>query len=75
VPSREHVLLEGAVSTGNQGATLMMLAERLGDARMAQSAHSQTEAAHDEALYGEGQALLVAYYAERGSKFGALSVS
>lgn len=43
--TRERLPLEWAKSTGNQGVTLMFLAERRGDAEMAKLAVRQIEAA------------------------------
>jgi hypothetical protein len=43
--TRERVPLDWAASTGNQGVTLMLIAERLSDVTKARSAVQQIEAA------------------------------
>jgi hypothetical protein len=43
--TRDRVPLDWAMSTGNQGVALMLLAERLGDATRAGSAVQQIEVA------------------------------
>jgi hypothetical protein len=43
--TRERVPLQWAISTGDQGVALMLLAERRGDAKMAKLAVQQIEAA------------------------------
>lgn len=68
---RERVPLYWAISTGNQGRTLMLLAERRGDAALAQKAVSRIEQAFTTAHEG-GDAPSAAFYRERLSKARAL---
>ena len=59
--TRDRVPLDWAISTGNQGFVLMLLAERLGDATKARSAVQQIEAAFVTMRDG-GNAPAAAYY-------------
>jgi hypothetical protein len=62
--TRERAPLDWAVSFGSQGVTLMLLAQRVKDAPMAQRAVLQIEAAF-KTLRGGGDAPLAAYYEAR----------
>src|SRR5271169_1192808 len=59
--TRERVPLDWAMSTGNQGAALMLLAERLGAVTKARSAVQQIEVAFATTRDG-GNAPAAAYY-------------
>jgi hypothetical protein len=59
--TRERVPLQWAMSTGNQGVALMLLAERLGDVTKAQSGVQQIEVAFATTRDG-GNAPAAAYY-------------
>ena len=59
--TRERVPLSWALSYGNEGVTLMVLAERRGDAVMAETALSQTNAAF-ETMHDGGHASNAAFY-------------
>ena len=63
--------LDWAMSTGNQGVALMLLAERLGDATRAQSAVQQIEVAF-VIMHDGGNAPAAAYYEEQLPKARAL---
>ena len=58
--TRERVPLDWAISTGNQGVALILLAERLGDVPTARSAVQQIEIAL--ATMRDGNAPAAAYY-------------
>jgi hypothetical protein len=59
--TRDRVPLDWAMSTGNQGVALVLLAERLGDATKARSAVQQIEVAF-ETMRNGGNAPAAAYY-------------
>jgi hypothetical protein len=69
--TRDRVPLDWAMSTGNQGVALMVLAERLGDATRAQSAVQQIETAFVTMQDG-GNAPAAAYYEAELPKAQAL---
>ena len=62
--TRERVPLQWARSFGNEGIALMLLAERRGDAAMAESALSQINTAF-ETMRDGGDARSAAFYEER----------
>jgi tetratricopeptide (TPR) repeat protein len=70
--TRERVPLEWAMSTGTQGVVLMLLAERLGDAKMAKLAVRQIEVAFTASRDG-GDAPSVADYEAQLPKARALA--
>ena len=67
-----RVPLRWAVSTGNQGVTLMLLAERRRDAEMAKLAVQQIEAAFTTSRDG-GDAPSASYYEAQLPKAHALA--
>jgi hypothetical protein len=69
--SRDRVPLQWAMSTGNQGVALMLLAERLGDATSARSAVQQIEVAF-VAMRDGANAPAAAYYEAQLPKARAL---
>jgi hypothetical protein len=68
---RDRVLLDWAMSTGNQGIALLLLAERLGDSTRAQSAVENIEVALVTMRDG-GNAPSAAYYEAQLPKARAL---
>ena len=70
--TRARVPLDWAMSTGNQGVALMLLAERRGDAEMAKQAVQQIEAAFTTLRDG-GDAPSAAYYEAQLPKARALA--
>jgi hypothetical protein len=65
------VPLQWAMSVGNQGVALMHLAERRGDAAMAETAHDQINMAF-ETMRDGGNASSAAYYETQLPKARAL---
>jgi hypothetical protein len=62
--TRDRVLLDWAMSTGNQGVALMVLAERLGDLSEARAAVEQIEVALATMQEGRHAPLAVYYEAQ-----------
>jgi hypothetical protein len=70
--TRARVPLDWAVSTGNQGTALMLLAQRRGDAEMAKVAVQQIKAAFT-ALRDGGDAHSAGYYEAKLPEASALA--
>ena len=69
--TRERVPLDWAEGFGNEGVALILLAERRGDAAMAETALSQIDRAF-EALRGGGDVPRAAYYEQQLPRARAL---
>jgi hypothetical protein len=69
--TRERVPLDWAEGFGNEGVALILLAERRGDAAMAETALSQIDTAF-EALRGGGDVPRAAYYEQQLPRARAL---
>jgi hypothetical protein len=69
--TRERVPLAWAGSFGNEGIALMLLAERRGDAAMAETAVSQINTAF-ETIRDDGDAASAAYYEQELPRARAL---